>query len=167
MAQLSGRLWKSEKLQKYLSASSLSSPRSSSGMCFMCFARLLISWHTLQYMASISALVLRSTMPCEKSSKASSRICSASCQSSSILRGFRLSQISYRSFTNWWSSSLASNSSGISGSEAVSSTSMTSTEWCAERERPLSVIRLGCAILFLLAASTNVYTQSFTYSWME
>ena len=156
MAQLSGSDWKMEKLQKYLSASSLSSPRSSSGTCFMPCARVFISWHTLQYMLSISALVLRSTMPCEKSSRASSRICSASCQSSSIVLGLRLSHISYRSFTSWWSDSLASNSSGISGRDAVSSTSMISTEWWAARLRPLSVMMLGCAMLFLLAASTKV-----------
>ena len=43
IAQLSGSDWKSEKLQKYLSASSLSMFRSSSGTCFMFLARLLIS----------------------------------------------------------------------------------------------------------------------------
>ena len=63
IAQLSGRLWNREKLQKYLSARILSNPLSSSGTCFMCLARLLISWHTLQYIASISARVFRSTMP--------------------------------------------------------------------------------------------------------
>ena len=63
MAHESLRLWKSEKLQKYLSARSLSMFMSSSGMCFRFFARALISWHTLQYIASISARVFRSTMP--------------------------------------------------------------------------------------------------------
>ena len=100
IAQLSGSDWNREKLQKYLSASSLSRPFNSSGTCFRDLVRLLTSWHTLQYIRSISARVLRSTIPCEKSSRASSLICSASCQSSSIVRGFMLSQISYKSFTN-------------------------------------------------------------------
>jgi len=39
MAHESLRLWKSEKLQKYLSASSLSIFISSSGTCFRLFAR--------------------------------------------------------------------------------------------------------------------------------
>lgn len=43
---------------------------------------------------SISARVLRSTIPWANMSRQSSRICSASCQSSSIDLGLRLSQIS-------------------------------------------------------------------------
>ena len=156
IAQLSGNDWKSEKLQKYLSARSLSIFLSSSGTCFNCFVRVLISLQMLQYMPSISARVFRSTMPWANKSSASSRICSASCQSSKIERGLRLSQISYKSFTNWWSVSVGSNSSDILGNDAVSSTSITNTEWWAANERPLSVIMFGCCILFLFAASTNV-----------
>ena len=167
IAHESGSDWKSEKLQKYLSASSLSRFMSSSGVCLRCFARMFISWHTLQYMLSISARVLRSTSPCVKRSRHSSLICSASCQSSSIDLGLRLSQMSYRSLTSWWLSVSGSYSSGISGSDAVSSTSMTSTEWCAVSDLPLSVMMLGCGKPFLSAASTKVYIQSFTYSCIE
>ena len=94
IAQASGSDWNSEKLQKYLSASSLSRPFSSSGVCFNDLASEFISRHTLQYIRSISARVLRSTKPCSNRSSASSRICSASCQSSNIVRGLRLSQMS-------------------------------------------------------------------------
>ena len=156
IAQASGNDWKSEKLQKYLSANSLSRPFSSSGTCLKLFDIELISRHTLQYIRSISARVLRSTRPCSNRSRASSRICSASCQSSNIVRGLRLSQMSYRSFTSLCEFSLGSYSSGISGSDAVSSTSITSTEWCADSERPLSVMRLGCGMPLRSAASTKV-----------
>jgi len=48
MAQESGNDWNSEKLQKYLSASSLLNLRNSSGQCFMPLAMELISRQILQ-----------------------------------------------------------------------------------------------------------------------
>ena len=163
---MSGSDWNNEKLQKYLSARSLSIPRNSSGTCFIDFVSDMTSLHTLQYMDSISALVRRSTIPMAKRLNASSCICSASCQSSSMERWSILHHISYNSLTSWWSPSFASNSSGISGSEVLPRTSITNTLWCADNERPLSVIRLGWGKSFLSAASTKVYMQSFTYSCM-
>ena len=153
--QQSGRLWKSEKLQKYLSARSLSSPLNSSGICFIPRVSPLISWQTLQYIASISARVFKLIMPCAKRSRLSSRICSASCQSSSMVFGVRLHHISYKSLTNLWSVGFASNSSGITGNDAAPSTSSTRTEWWAARERPLSVMILGWGIPFRLATSVK------------
>ncbi len=68
----------------------LSNPLSSSGTCFMCLARLLISWH----IAPVHRLNLdgSSDLRCRerRAAKLLRRICSASCQSSSMLRGFRL-----------------------------------------------------------------------------
>ena len=94
IAHESGREWKREKLQKYLSARSLSSERNSSGTCFMEWTCAFISRAMAQYMRSISARVRRSSMPCEKRSRASSRICCASCQFSRMLRRLMLHHIS-------------------------------------------------------------------------
>lgn len=137
--------------------------------CFMFFARLFISWHTLQYIASISARVLSPLF--------SERIVQELLRESvrhhvpvfkhwawiQIIPTY-LIQIFYKLvvFVSWLKLLFPSP-----GRLAVSSTSITSTEWCAASERPLSVIMFGCCILFLSAASTNVYTQSFTYSWIE
>ena len=99
--QASGNDWNSEKLQKYLSANSLSKPFNSSGICFNRLAIELISRHTLQYIRSISARVLRSTMPCSNRSRASSRICSASVPV--LQHGARVEVVPYiikGSFTN-------------------------------------------------------------------
>ena len=143
MAHVSGRLLNSEKLQKYLSANSLSSVISSSGICFWVCAKRLTSRVTLQYMLSMSARVRKSTMPWLNRSSDSSLICWASCQSSRRVRGFRLSQISYMSFTSWRASGEGSKFSSIRGREAVSSTCMMSSDWWADSDRPLSVIRFG------------------------
>ena len=81
-AYVSGRLWNSEKLQKYLSANSLSSDISSSGICFCVCANKVDFTCDAQYMLSMSARVRKSTMPWLNRSSDSSLICWASCQSS-------------------------------------------------------------------------------------
>ena len=130
MAHASGSDWKSEKLQKYLSGNMRLTDRSSSGACFMLRTKPSTSRATDQKSFSTMARVRKSIRPSEKRSKASSRIWSASCQSSSNRAWLILSQISYMSRTSSLSSShTVSTLSSHSGSEVVSSTSTTSTEW--------------------------------------
>ena len=59
----SGRLWKSEKLQKYFSGSIRAALRSSSGGCFMERVMSRTSRATLQNSFSICARVRRSRSP--------------------------------------------------------------------------------------------------------
>ena len=167
IAQESGSDWNSEKLQKYLSASSLDNPRNSSGACFKPAAIWLISRVIDQYRRSICARVFRSTIPWLNKSNASSLICCASCHASNILFWFSESQIPYNSCTNSCASGAISSSSSHSGKVAVSRTSKMRTEWCAVNARPLSVMIFGCGMPFLSLTSTSVEIESFTYSWME
>src|SRR5574344_2069846 len=80
IAQLSGKDWKSEKLQKYLSASNLGSCTKSSGARFISLANVLTSRAIDQNRRSTFARDSRSSRPRLKRFKASSRISKASCQ---------------------------------------------------------------------------------------
>ena len=156
MAQRSGRDWKREKLQKYLSAKSFGKEVKSSGMRF----RLLAMWFTsramLQNKRSILARDLRSSRPRLNRLRASSRISCASCHISNDELLVSSSHDSYSSLMSSWSLSSGSSLSSHSGREVFSSTSKISTEWWAVKARPDSQMTLGWGRSFLSQASTMV-----------
>ena len=167
IAQESGKDWKSEKLQKYLSGNIFAIFFNSSGACFVASAISYTSRATDQKSRSTCARVRKSIRPRLNKFKASSRHCKASCQVSNKRGWLRFSHKSYSSFTSSWASSAKSSFSSKAGRLVLAKASKTNTEWWAVKERPDSVMIFGCGNSFFSQASTIEETASLTYSWIE